>query len=82
MNIIGNAVNIVLHYILLHHLHFDVRAAPISITCAYASIVITAIIYMRISRIYEETWHPITYACLQDWTMFLKLALPGVLSVV
>jgi hypothetical protein len=58
-----------------------IRAAPISITLAYVSIVITGILYIRFSSMYEETWYPITRACLQEWNVYLKLALPGVVSM-
>ncbi len=57
------------------------RAAPVSLILAYASILITAIIYIRFSSIYKDTWHPITRACLQEWDIFLKLALPGAVLV-
>jgi MATE family multidrug resistance protein len=81
MNIIGNVVNILSHYICLYHLHMGIRASPISITLAYISLVITALIYIRFSSMYEETWHPVTRACLQEWNVYLKLALPGVVSM-
>jgi MATE family multidrug resistance protein len=81
MNIIGNVVNILSHYICLYYLQIGIRAAPISITLAYVSLVITGILYIRFSSMYEETWHPITRACLQEWNVYLKLALPGVVSM-
>ncbi len=81
MNIIGNVVNILSHCICLYYLHMGIRAAPISITLAYVSIVITGILYTRFSSMYEETWHPVTRACLQEWNVYLKLALPGVVSM-
>ncbi len=81
MNLVGNGVNIVSHYICIYYLLLDIRSAPISITFAYASIVITGILYIRFSPIYEETWHPITRACLQNWSTYLNLAIPGVVSI-
>ena len=77
----GNVVNILSHYICLYHLHMDIRAAPISMTLAYTAIVLCSIVYIRTSPIYEETWHPVTYACLQEWDVYLKLAVPGVMSI-
>ncbi len=80
MNIIGNVVNILSHYICLYYLQMGIYAAPISITLAYVSLVITALIYIRFSSMYEETWRPVTRACLQEWNVYLKFALPGVVS--
>jgi Na+-driven multidrug efflux pump len=81
INLIGNVINILSHYICIYHLHLGIRSAPISITLAYASIVIASVVYIRFSSIYEETWHPVTRACLLEWNTYLKLALPGVLAI-
>ena len=78
-NIVGNVVNVLSHYICIYHLHLGFRAAPVSITIANISIVITATLFIRFSSIYEETWHPFSRACLQEWSIYLKLAIPGIM---
>ncbi|CAF0928092.1 unnamed protein product [Adineta steineri] len=78
--LIGNIVNIISHYICLYHTDINIYSSPLSIILSYLTIVISIIIYIRISFFYEETWHPITHACLQEWNIYLKLALPGVMS--
>ncbi len=81
INGLGNVVNIISHYICLYIIHMGIYAAPVSITLAYATIVLSAMIYIRTSSLYEETWHPITRACLQEWNVYLKLAFSGLISV-
>ncbi|CAF4160751.1 unnamed protein product [Adineta steineri] len=80
--LIGNVVNIISHYICLYHTNINIYTSPLSIILSYLTIVIGVIIYIRMSFFYEETWHPITHACLQEWNIYLKLALPGVLSTI
>jgi Na+-driven multidrug efflux pump len=81
INLIGNSVNILLNYVFLYKLHLGIRSVPISTAIAYVIIVLCAILYIRFSSIYTETWHPINRACLDEWNIYLKLSVPGVLMV-
>ncbi|CAF4334985.1 unnamed protein product, partial [Rotaria sp. Silwood2] len=78
INMIGNAINVLSHYICLYHLHLGICSTPVSMIIAYCSIVLSAIIYIRYSPIYIEAWCPIDRKCLQEWNVYLKLAIPGV----
>ncbi|CAF3817083.1 unnamed protein product [Rotaria sp. Silwood1] len=79
VNTIGNIVNIIAHYILLHIFNLGVRAPPIAFSCAYLSMALSCIIYIRWSSIAKETWHSPTRDCLQEWNMYLKLGIPGII---
>jgi Na+-driven multidrug efflux pump len=81
MNLIGNIVNCSLNYLFLYKLHLGVRSMPISITISYAIIVLCAVLYIRFSSIYHQTWHPINRACLDEWNVYLRLSVPGVLMI-
>jgi Na+-driven multidrug efflux pump len=81
INLIGNSVNILLNYVFLYKLHLGIRSVPISTAIAYVIIVLCASLYIRFSSIYNETWHPINRACLDEWNIYLKLSVPGVLMV-
>lgn len=81
INIISNAVNAILLYIFLYKLHLGIRFAPISIAISYTVIFLCAFLYIRFSSIYKETWHPINRACLDEWNMYLRLSVPGVLMI-
>jgi MATE family multidrug resistance protein len=81
VNIIGNIVNIIAHYLLLYIFHFGVRSPPIAFSCAYLSMALLCIVYLRLSSIAKDTWHPWTRECLQGWTMYLKLGLSGVIVI-
>jgi len=81
INIIGNGVNALSHYICLFKLDLGIRSSPISIALSYFIIAICSIIYIRLSSIYKDTWHPITKACLQEWNIYLRLSTPGVFMI-
>jgi MATE family multidrug resistance protein len=81
INLIGNIVNALLNYIFLYKLRMGIRSLPIAITISYATIALCALLYIRFSSIYTETWHPITRACLDEWNIYLRLSVPGVLMV-
>ncbi|CAF0755749.1 unnamed protein product [Adineta steineri] len=81
INLIGNGINALLNYLFLYKFHLGIRSVPLSITISYGVIALCALIYIRVSSIYKETWHPITRACLDEWNVYLKLSIPGVLMV-
>ena len=81
-NIFANIISAIAHYICLYKLNLGIRSAPISITIAYAFIVLCYILYIRFSSLHKETWQPITRACLEDWHIYLKYAMPGIVIVV
>jgi MATE family multidrug resistance protein len=81
INSIGNSVNVLLNYLFLYKFHLGIRSVPFSITISYATIAICAFLYIRFSSIYKETWHPINRACLEEWDVYLRLSVPGVLMV-
>ena len=81
INLIGNSVNGLSNYFLLYKFHMNIRSVPISITISYGIIALCAFIYIRFSSIYTETWHPINRECLNEWNIYLKLSIPGILMV-
>lgn len=81
-NIIANMINAFAHYIFLYKFNLGIRAAPLSITIAYVFIVLCYILYIRFSSLYDETWQPISRPCLEDWHIYLKYAIPGIIIVV
>lgn len=81
INLIGNVINACLNYIFLFKTNIGIRSVPISIAITYMILVICALLYIRFSSIYLETWHPINRACLDEWNVYLKLSVPGVFMV-
>ncbi|CAF0930976.1 unnamed protein product [Rotaria sp. Silwood1] len=81
INLIGNGVNGLLNYLFLYKFHLGIHAVPISITISYGIITLCAFLYIRFSSIYNETWYPINGACLNEWTIYLKLSMPGILMI-
>lgn len=78
INVLGNLVNAITHFVGLYVIKMGIYTAPLSIALAYVAIVAGAAIYIRISSSYKETWHPVTSACLEEWSIYLKLAIPGI----
>jgi len=81
INLIGNGTNILLNYLFLYQFHWDIRSLPISMTISYSVNCLCAVIYIRFSSIFTETWHPIDRNCLSEWNVYLKLSIPGVLMI-
>jgi MATE family multidrug resistance protein len=81
INLIGNSVNGILNYLFLYKFHLGIRSVSLSITISYGIIALCALLYIRFSSIYTETWHPITRACLEEWNVYLKLSVPGVIMI-
>jgi Na+-driven multidrug efflux pump len=81
VNVIGNIINILSHYICLYQFHWGIHSAPVSITIANVSIVLGYIICIRCSSLYTDTCHSITRDCLREWKIYLKYALPGVVVI-
>jgi Na+-driven multidrug efflux pump len=81
INLLSNCVNVILLYLFLYKLHLGIRFVPISITISYGIIVLCTFLYIRFSSIYKETWHPINRECLNEWNIYLRLSVPGVLMV-
>ncbi|CAM4815453.1 unnamed protein product [Rotaria magnacalcarata] len=81
ITLIGNGVNALSHYVCLFKLGLGIYSAPISIALSYFVITLCAMVYIRLSSIYRDTWHPITKACLQEWNIYLRLSAPGVCMI-
>ncbi|CAF1205962.1 unnamed protein product, partial [Didymodactylos carnosus] len=80
INLIGNGINALLHYILIYIVHLGIRAPPIAITIAYICMIICEILFIRFSSIYKETWQPLNRDCLREWSTYLRLSAPGILA--
>ncbi|CAF1486730.1 unnamed protein product [Adineta ricciae] len=78
---IGNVIHIISLYICLYYLHIGLHAVPISAIVSYTTILLAFVTYIRSSTLYEETWRPVTRACLREWDTYLKLAVPGAFSI-
>ncbi|CAF1331745.1 unnamed protein product [Adineta ricciae] len=79
INTIGNLVNILAHCLLLYVFKFSVAAPPIAFALSYLTMGLSCIIYIRLSSVSKDTWHPWTRECLQDWSTYVMLGIPGVL---
>ncbi|CAF1358209.1 unnamed protein product [Didymodactylos carnosus] len=82
INIIGNMFNLLFHYVFLYVFKFGIRSAPVSLALSYMSMIIMAFGYLKITKLYADSWQPITRNCLKEWLPYLKLAIPGVLILV
>ncbi|CAF1419154.1 unnamed protein product [Adineta ricciae] len=79
INSIGNVVNVVAHCLLLFVFKFGVAAPPIAFAFAYLTIGLSCIIYLRLTSLSKETWQSWRRDCLQDWSTYMRLGVPGVI---
>jgi Na+-driven multidrug efflux pump len=81
INVVGNLINAISNALLLYKFDFGIRAVPISLTLAYATNCLCAIVYIRFSSIYKETWYPFSRAIFDEWNIYLKLSIPGIFMI-
>lgn len=80
INGLGNLINIIAHCVCVYGLKIGTYSPPVCLILAHIGIDITAILYIRMSSLYKETWHCIDRSCLEEWTAYAKLAIPGVFT--
>ncbi|XP_061461276.1 multidrug and toxin extrusion protein 1 isoform X2 [Rhineura floridana] len=77
--IAGNVVNLIANYIFLYQLHMGVRGSAWANTIAQFSQAIALFLYIRWKKLHTETWGGWSLDCLQEWDIFMSLAVPSML---
>ncbi|XP_053130693.1 multidrug and toxin extrusion protein 1 isoform X2 [Hemicordylus capensis] len=77
--IAGNVVNVVANLIFLYQLDMGVRGSAWANTIAQYSQAIALFLYIRWKKLHVETWGGWSAACLQEWDVFMALAIPSML---
>ncbi|KAM6465049.1 multidrug and toxin extrusion protein 1-like [Liasis olivaceus] len=77
--IAANIVNVLANYIFLYQFHMGVRGSAWANTIAQYSQAITLFLYIKWKKLYVETWGGWSMECLQEWGLFMSLAIPSML---
>uniref|UniRef100_A0A8D2L4E1 Solute carrier family 47 member 2 n=1 Tax=Varanus komodoensis TaxID=61221 RepID=A0A8D2L4E1_VARKO len=77
--IAGNIVNLIANYVFLHELHMGVKGSAWANTIAQYSQAIALFLYIRWKKLHAETWGGWSTDCLQEWNVFMALAVPSML---
>ncbi|KAL8199051.1 UNVERIFIED_CONTAM: hypothetical protein K2H54_032936, partial [Gekko kuhli] len=75
----GNIVNLIANYVFLYELEMGVRGSAWANTIAQYSQAIILFLYIRWKKLHVETWGGWSTECLQEWDVFLSLAVPSML---
>ncbi|RNA17538.1 multidrug and toxin extrusion 1 [Brachionus plicatilis] len=77
INILANILDALLHYLFVIHFNYGVVGAAFSVVLANFFILVSVVIYIIYTKMYNLTWSGWSKECLADWTEYLKLAIPG-----
>ncbi|XP_066492561.1 multidrug and toxin extrusion protein 2-like [Tiliqua scincoides] len=79
--IAGNIVNLIANFVFMYELDMGVRGSAWANTIAQYSQTIALFFYIRWKKLHVETWGGWTSACLQEWDVFMSLAVPSMLMI-
>ncbi|XP_063002870.1 multidrug and toxin extrusion protein 1 [Elgaria multicarinata webbii] len=77
----ANIVNLVANYIFIYELHMGVRGSAWANTIAQYSQAIALFLYIRWKKLHVKTWGGWSTECLQEWNVFMALAIPSMLMI-
>ena len=81
LNVLGNAVNISCHYLLIIRLKLGVEGAAISLSIGYWSLAIFYMMYIRCSSLYRVSWPGWGIDALNGWLHYCKYGVPGLIML-
>ncbi|RFU26011.1 hypothetical protein B7463_g10309, partial [Scytalidium lignicola] len=79
--IISSAIGVVANIILVNIAGLGLLGAPLAHTVYHLSSLVCLVLYSIVNKEVRKCWCGFTIGSLQDWTRFLKLAVPGILTV-
>lgn len=78
---VANAVNAVLHYVLLFRLDFGIYASAMCQAVSYSLLCVLTLGYILATGCHRDTWGGWTTEALQDWGKFYRICIPGMLML-
>ena len=66
-----------LHVLLVRYLNLGLTGSALAQTLSHVFILMSTIMYIRLSKVYEGTWCALSVECLLDWGTFTKLGASG-----
>ncbi|XP_064636391.1 multidrug and toxin extrusion protein 1-like isoform X2 [Lineus longissimus] len=78
---IGAAVNAVMHGVLVYWLMWGTDGSAIAQALAFICMFLATLAYILYSKVYELTWPGWTFEAFEEWGLFLRLAIAGLLML-
>ncbi|XP_067460820.1 multidrug and toxin extrusion protein 1-like [Thunnus thynnus] len=79
--VIGNVLNVIINYILLHTLDLGVVGSAAANAISQSSLAVILYIYIRWTGLHKATWYGWSLDCLQEWGLFTQVAIPSMLMI-
>ncbi|RNA42349.1 multidrug and toxin extrusion 2-like, partial [Brachionus plicatilis] len=77
INIVVNLLNVAFHGFFISYLGLGIDGGAISVVLSIFLNLTFLLLYIWMSKLYQQTWSGWKIDCLYDWNDYLKLALPG-----
>ncbi|KAJ7308816.1 hypothetical protein JRQ81_008084 [Phrynocephalus forsythii] len=77
--IAANVINLIANYVFLYQLGLGVTGSAWANTISQYSQAIALFFYIRWKKLHVETWGGWSVECLQEWDIFMSLAVPSML---
>lgn len=81
IGIVANALNAGLHMLLVKQADMGTNGSAVCQVISYTAMLLMTVAYILGSKVYEETWDGWSRECFEDWGLFFKLGIPGMLMV-
>lgn len=81
INVSSNILNAILHYILIFVLNMGLSGAAVSVSITNCFITVITVSFIYFKKVYLTTWSGWSLKSLEDWSLYLKLAIPGMLMI-
>eukprot|EP00698_Gefionella_okellyi_P023939 TRINITY_DN830_c0_g1_i1.p1 TRINITY_DN830_c0_g1~~TRINITY_DN830_c0_g1_i1.p1 ORF type:complete len:482 (+),score=95.33 TRINITY_DN830_c0_g1_i1:202-1647(+) len=78
---LSTACNALLGYLFIYQFGFGFIGAPISLNISMVVNMVGLLLYVKIRKVHERTWTPITRDVFRGWWEFLRLGIPGALMI-
>ena len=81
LNLIGNIVNIISHYLFIVQFNFGVEGAAISLAIGYWTIAFLYMGYIRCTSLYKSSWQGWRVDSINGWLHYCKYGIAGLLML-
>ncbi|XP_034044602.1 multidrug and toxin extrusion protein 1-like [Thalassophryne amazonica] len=77
----ANLINVVINYILLYYMDFGIVGSAAANMISQVSLLVLLYMYTRWRGLHKATWEGWSLDCLQEWGLFMKVAVPSMLTL-
>uniref|UniRef100_A0A3P9N0V3 Multidrug and toxin extrusion protein n=1 Tax=Poecilia reticulata TaxID=8081 RepID=A0A3P9N0V3_POERE len=78
---VGNVLNVLINYVFLYHLEQGVAGSAAANTISQYLLALLLHVYIWWRGLHKATWGGWSLDCLQEWGLFIKLAIPSMFMI-